>query len=281
MLANQKIARIKFFNPGWWYSIRDISQISELTGEIFLLRYAVVSQFVNNPERQGVIYSLFSSENVIGFDEIYNMLQEISPAYFTKLYLQNWEGEKRPNVKRYMQFFYGSFLFKDGETKESTTVLEDIVYNTLLDTAHEKLFLGRLYQQLAINYTAGGRTSEADKMKYYLFSEYPQLIPFSEVKIKMKLNVTGQNDEAVRDVLSDLRECNINWTDTPDNTTLNAILNFMKNKNGNEVYYSVVDQTGNVLVPQQRLIFKNVKNVGKELALRLFGVSGPLQIENN
>jgi hypothetical protein len=281
MLAKQKIARIKFFNPGWWYSIMDISRITELTGEIFLLRYAIVSQFVNNPERQAVIYSLFSSENVIGFDEIYNMIKDISPAYFTNLYQLKWEQEKRPNVKRYMQFFYGSFLFTRGEKKESTRILEDILYNTLLDTAHEKLFLGRVYQQLSVNYSDAGDYSEANKMKYYLFSEYPQLIPYTGVKIKMRLNVTGDEDAITGNVISGLEDCNIDWMNTPDNTTLNSNVNFRKNKYGYEVRYSVQDVMGNVIIPPQRFIFKNAGNAGKELALRLFGIGGPLEIGNN
>src|SRR5205823_3847038 len=62
MLVNQEIERIKFFNPGWWYSLNALSKLSELVGERFLLRFAIVNQFANNPERQNVIYTLFSSE---------------------------------------------------------------------------------------------------------------------------------------------------------------------------------------------------------------------------
>jgi hypothetical protein len=280
MLANEKIAKIKFCNRGWWYSIKDISLISELMGEIFLLRFAIVSQFANNPERETVIYSLFSSENVIGFDEIFNMIKDISPEYFTNLYHQKMEEEKRQNVKRYMQFFYGSFLYQSGDKNESTKTLENILYTTLLDTAHEKLFLGRLYQQLAINYSDAGQKSDRDKMMYYYFTEYPQLIPFSGLRMKIKLAVTGIADEVTNKIKADLDDCNVNWVNTTDLSTMDAMVHFEKKRKGYEVSYAVQNAWGDLLIPQQRIIFKNAEGMGKELALRLFGVNGPLEFES-
>ncbi|MEO6221426.1 MAG: hypothetical protein ABIO81_13420, partial [Ginsengibacter sp.] len=64
ILAKNKIERLKFLNKGWWYSLRDLSSIAALTGEQFLLKFALVSEIAENPERQQVIYNLFTSENV-------------------------------------------------------------------------------------------------------------------------------------------------------------------------------------------------------------------------
>src|SRR6476646_3717139 len=144
------------------------------------------------------------------------MIKDISPAFFTNLYHSRMEEEKRQNVKRYMQFFYGSFLYERGDKDESTRLLEDIVNNTLLDTAHEKLFLGRLFQQLAVNYEDAGKKSESDNMMYSYYTEYPQLIPFSGLKMKMKLNVSGVSDEMTDQIRSELEDCNIRWINTPD-----------------------------------------------------------------
>ena len=81
-----KLQRIKFLNRGWWYSLNDLSAISALTGEEFLLKFALVNELAGNPERQQVIYNLFTSENVIGFDEILNLMKNISPQYFADVY---------------------------------------------------------------------------------------------------------------------------------------------------------------------------------------------------
>lgn len=274
MLVNQKIERIKFFNTGWWYSITDLLELSRLWGDRFLLRFAIVNQFANNPERQNVIYTLFSSENVIGFDEVWNMLKDISPEYFKKFYKQRMETEKRQNIVRYMQFFYGNFLFKTGETGEGKKIFENILYNTLLDTAHEKLFLGRIAETLAREYTG----AEKEKMMSYYFSEYPQLVPFSGLRVRMKLNTTGISDGTTKRIVSELKDCNVNWVD--DGAYVGtASINFQKKKDKYEIYYSVVNNAGKNIVPDHRILFKNAKGAGKELALRLFGVSGPLEYE--
>ncbi len=281
MLVNQKIERIKFFNTGWWYSIPNLLAISELMGERFLLRFAIVNQFVNNPERQNVVYSLFSSENVIGFDEIWNMIKDISPAYFTNLYQQKMEEEKRPNIRRYMQLFYGNFLYKDGRVKESTTTLEDILYNTLLDTAHEKLFLARLSETLAKDYDDAGEKEKYNTMLAFYFKEFPQLLPFSGFKIKVKLSKSGLDNNETSQVEKELKNCNINWISEGDAPLILARINFEKKKDKYEVDYSVEDNNGRTLIPANKIFFKYAKGVGKELALRLFGVGGPLEFEGD
>lgn len=285
MLVNQKIERIKFFNTGWWYSITDLLKMSELFGDRFLLRFAIVNEFANNPERQNVIYTLFSSENVIGFDEIWNMIKDISPEYFTNFYKQKVETEKRENIQRYMQFFYGSFLLKTGEKTDGKKVLENILYNTLLDTAHEKLFLARVTETLARQYKDDGDNENYNKLISFYYREYPQLIPFSELKVKMKLNISGIDDETIKKVKSELEDCNINWVDD-DTYSAIANINFVKmtpggekKKDKYEMNYSVQNSVGKSIVPAQRILFKNAKGLGKELALRLFGVNGPLEYE--
>lgn len=279
ILVNQKIERIKFFNTGWWYSVSDLLDMSRLFGERFLLRFAIVNEFANNPERQNVIYTLFSSENVIGFDEIWNMLKDISPEYFRNFYKQKMETEKRENIRRYMEFFYGSFLFKTGEKNEGEKVFENILYNTLLDTAHEKLFLGRVAETLARQYNNTGEKDKYNRMINYYYSEYPQLIPFSGIKITMKLNITGASDEVIKKIINEVEDCNVNWTD--DGYVAIANVNFEKKKGKYEAYYSVVNSSGKTIVASHRILFKKPKGLGKELALRLFGVNGPLEYEVN
>ncbi|MDB5221683.1 MAG: hypothetical protein JWN83_350 [Chitinophagaceae bacterium] len=279
MLVNQKIERIKFFNPGWWYSITDLLKMSELFGDMFLLRFAIVNEFANNPERQNVIYTLFSSENVIGFDEVWNMIKDISPEYFTNFYKQKMETEKRENIQRYMQFFYGSFLFKTGNNSGGKQMFENILYKTLLDTAHEKLFLGRVAETLARQYDKENAKDKYNRMIAYYLSEYPQLVPFSGFKIKMKMNVTGISDGITKKVTNELKDCNVDWNDGGYIAIAN--INFEKKKEKYEVYYSVQNTSGKIIIPSHRILFKKPKGLGKELALRLFGVNGPLEYEVN
>ena len=52
-------------------------------------------------------------------------------------------------------------------------VFENILYNTRLDTAHEKLFLARIAETLARQYDKDGRKEKYNSIVAYYFSEYP------------------------------------------------------------------------------------------------------------
>jgi len=277
MLVNQKIERIKFFNKGWWYSVTDLLKMSRLFGEKFLLRFAIVNEFANNPERQGVIYTLFSSENVIGFDEIWNLLKDISPRYFSNLYKEKMENEKRPKVQRYIHFFHGSFLIHQGEKESGTKVLENILYNIPLDTANEKLFQARIAETLAKQYEDEGEKAKYNHIISFYLRKYPQLIPFSGIKIKMKLNITGLNNDVTNNIIKELKSCNVTLKEEGYEALANIA--FGKNKDKYEIIYSLQNAAGRLIVPDQRILFKKEKGLGKELALRLFGVNGPLEYE--
>jgi hypothetical protein len=79
-------------------------------------------------------------------------------------------------------------------------------------------------------------------------------------------------------VISELYDCNVNWVDDVNYTAM-ANITFGKKKEKYEVFYSVQNSDGKIIVPNHRVLFKNPKGMGKELALRLFGVSGPLEYE--
>ena len=178
-----------------------------------------------------------------------------------------------------MQFFYANFLYKTGNNTESKNVLENILYNTRLDTAHEKLFLGRIAETLTRLYDNAGDKDKYNSMVAYYFSEYPQLIPYSGIKIKMKLNMTGVSDDVTKKVVNEMEGCNVNWVD--DGYIAIANISCEKKKEKYEINYSVQDAAGKNIVLNQRLLFKNAKGMGNELALRLFGVNGTLEYEVN
>ena len=141
-------------------------QLVHLTGEQFLLKFALVNELAGNPEREQVIYNIISSENVIGFDEILSLMKNISPEYFADVYKQKMQTEKRKNIVRYMQLFYGEFSYEDGKYNESRQTFENTLNTALLDTAHEKLFVARLYESLARSYAYDDEEDKAENMRY-------------------------------------------------------------------------------------------------------------------
>jgi len=277
MLATNKIERIKFLNSGWWYSLKDLSEIGALKGEQFLLKFALVNQLSGNPEREITIYNIFSSENVIGFDEILSVMKNISPNYFADVYRQKMQTEKRKNIMRYMQLFFGEFSYEDGKYDVSRQTFENTLNTALLDTAHEKLFVARLYESLARSYAHDDDEDKADNMRYRFCKEYPQLIPFSGFEIKMNLSTSSLSTEMEKNIIKELKGCNIDFTNERSSNIPAAYIKFSKLKNKYEADYGVVGADGKVIIPLQKMYFKTENGVGKELGLRLFGVGGPVE----
>ena len=278
LLTQNKIQQIKFLNNGWWYSLKDLSSISALTGELFLLKFGIVSELAGNPERSMVIYNLFASENVIGFDEILSLMKNISPEFFKNIYKEKVTTEKRKNIIRYMQLFYGEFSYEAGDYSESKQMFENILNTALLDTAHEKLFTARLYESLARSYSQDGQKDEASEMQYHFFTEYPQLFPFSGFTIKINISDNASN-QMEKNIIKELKDCDVDFT--YEAGTPKAVITFSTLKNKYAVSYVVRQANGKIIVPAQIMYFKNDDRTGKELAMRLFGVSGPAEFEGN
>nr|MDQ6903786.1 tetratricopeptide repeat protein [Bacteroidota bacterium] len=174
--------------------------------------------------------------------------------------------------------FYGEFSYEAGDYKESRQTFETILQNVRLDTAHEKLFVARLYESLARSYAHDDEKDQAEAMKYNFFKQYPQLIPFSGFKIKMNLSASGLNTAQEKNIIKELKDCDIDFTTDAGLNIPTALINFRAIKNKFEIDYQVNDGTGKPIVPLQKMYFKKEDGVGKELALRLFGVGGPIEL---
>jgi len=204
-------------------------------------------------------------------------MKNISPHYFSEVYRQKIQTERRKNILRYMQLFYGEFSYEDGRYDESRQTLENTLNTALLDTAHEKLFVARLYESLARSYIKDAEKDKAESMKYNFFKEYPQLIPFSGFTIKMNLSTSPLNSGMEKNIIKELKGCHIDFTNERSNNIPGAYIKLSRLKNKYEADYGVVAANGKVITPLQKMYFKTEDGVGKELALRLFGVGGPVE----
>ena len=84
-----------------------------------------------------------------------------------------------------------------------------------------------------------------------------------------------------KSIIKELKGCNINWADEAGNTIPRAFINFSSLKNKYEADYWVTDANGKPIVLPQKMYFKKADGVGKELALRLFGVGGRWSLKGN
>jgi hypothetical protein len=276
-LADKKINQLKFLNSGWWYNPWEIAKLAQLKSEKMMAEYVVINQLIFNPERDRTVYDLFCGEATTTYDEAWYLLKDFSASYFTKKYQAYQVTDKRANIQRYFKLFAAQFKLKTGKNKEAQKELENINETVLLDTAHEKLFVARLYETLAGIYDDTGEKSKLKRFSNSLYEEYPQLVPFSGLAMEMVLNTAGADDAITKQVVGDLKDCNIKWVkgaaaqDAPVATIV-----FTKKGTAYEAVMNVTSAQGKKIVANQRLIFKQAKGAGGEIALRLFGKGGAL-----
>jgi hypothetical protein len=238
-----------------------------------MTEYAVVNQLANNPERDRLVYDLFCAEATSSFDEAWYLLKDFSPKYFEKKYEDYQRTDKRQNIQRYFKLFIAKFEWERGEEDKARKDFEWMVKSTLLDTSHEKLFLGRLYEGLAKAYVEDKQKDNAAFYSNMVFEEYPQLTPFSNLQMRMRLSTSGVQDEVTKNVISSIKDCNINWQNNSTNTA-NASVSFIKKGDSYEAVINVISATGKTIVANEKLVFKKAEGVGNEIALRMFGKGG-------
>jgi hypothetical protein len=275
-LMDKKIDGAKFKNKGWWYSPASLYRIASYKLEKILAEYIVVNELAFNPERDRLVYDLFCSEGTTTFDEAWYLLKDFSPSFFEKKYKTYQTTDKRENIQRYFKLFAAKFEWENGEKKDAQKNYEWLVKNTLLDTTTEKLFLARLYEGLAKSYDPTNDNNNFSNYRNYYFDEYPQLVPFSGIRIKMKLNISGVDDAVTKDVVDDLKDCNIDFVNEADNNTVVANIDFEKRSDKYEASINVQSASGKNIVNEGKMVFKNADGAGAEIALRLFGKGGAM-----
>ncbi len=278
-LIEKQIAQIKFFNRGWWYSPTALYELSALKGEKILTQYILINQMMFNPERVRLVYDLFCGEATTMFDENWYLIKDFSPSFFIKKYENYLQTDVRQNLQRYFKLFTAMFKWQKGEEKAALKDFETIHQTVLLDTTQEKIFLARLYEGLCNGYDY---TDDKLNYQYYsnvLYETYPQLVPYSGIKIKMKLNTGGENDAVTKEVIADIKKCNIRFVDQADANTITATITFTKKSDKYEATITALSGSNKVIVNNEKLIFKKADNAGKEIALRLFGKGGGLVMD--
>ena len=276
-LLDRSISEVKFLNKGWWYSPAGLYKIASLKLQKVMLEYVVVNQLAYDPDRTRLVYDLFCAESTTTFDEAMYLLKNFSPKYFRNKYQAYQRTDKRENIQRYFKLFEAQFEWENGNEKNAADDLKKIEQTTLLDTANEKLFLGRLYEGL------GKAFRKDDDGAYHsycnsLIEEYPQLVPFSGLSVPMQLSVSGEENETTNDVIDDLKHCNIQFSNDNRNAPA-ASISFLKKGDTYEALINVTSETGKKIVFNQKLIFKKANGVGAEIALRLFGKGGNIVFE--
>ena len=279
-LYDRKIDQAKFLDKNWWYNPATLSSLVKYKSEKMLAEYVIINQLIFMPpqERARTVYDLFCGESTTNFDEAWYLLRDFSTSYFSKKYHDYQQTDKRKNIQRYFKLFEARFKQQSGNQKEGMQLLQELDANAPaeVDATAEKLYLARLYEALAKGYDDDGNKPALNESRKRLYEEFPQLVPFSGLKMDMKLNTGGQDDAVTKQVISDLKGCNINWVEGNGEFNPVVSITFAKKTERYEAVITVKMPSGKVVVNNQRLLFNKADGAGAEIALRIFGKGGAL-----
>ncbi len=273
-----RIQQIKFENKGWWYSPSALSGLGKELGSQYLLQYLIVNQFAMNPERDLVVYKLFSTESTVSWDEIWFLIRDFSTRFFLDKFRKEIEEDQRPLVKKYFKLNVAKLLIGRGDYTGAKKVLYDILNSEQTDMEYEKLFVARTFEALAECAKKLDNTAEYNEYLYSMYTHYPQLLPFSDLKPNMRLQVLGNAD---KQLVSRLKDCNINWVNDAQTPAARATLSFSKANNKKVVTYYVMDKSGREIVARENYTYTHPEEAAVIIAYRLFNVDKKIVQRNN
>jgi tetratricopeptide (TPR) repeat protein len=265
-------AAIRFEDKYYWLSPSKLKEIAEIKLEQYIVQMLIFSQLSSNPERGEVYYRLFASEATISFDEIFYMIKDYGRNYFIKEFGRQIELDERDIIRKYFKLFQGKLYIEKGDTRKALKVLEEL-YNQdkIEDNEYEKLYLARLYEALALANDESGTKSNFEKFRNLFYHTYPQLVPYSPVKMKFRIETKTDDPESSSQILADLNAFNVDFVTNGENLPI-LKLHFSKKNDKNIMEYSVESSWGTKIVEPASIIYSDTKNVAKKLAYSVFNL---------
>jgi len=261
----------KFENRNWWYNPKVLGNMVELQSQKYLQQFLIINQFSQNPERDLVIYKLFSTESTVSWDEIWYLIRDFSTNFFLDKFKKQAATDDRKYVNKYFRLFVAMLQMKQGDYTTARATLDDILQQPTIDMDYEKLFIARVLQAEAECAKHRNDMTAYNNWLYRLYQVYPQLIPFTGLQANMHLHISGQAD---KDVVDRLKACNINWIENSSIPGPEAYIIFSQNGKKKDIRYYVLDQTGKTIVKSQSFAYQKPEEAAISVAYRLFDIGG-------
>lgn len=263
----------QFEHNNWWYNPAVLFAMSGKVSERYMQQFLIINQFAQNPERDRVIYKLFSNESTVSWDEIWYLIHDYSTQYFIKRFEREAQTDPRQYIRKYFKLFAARLKIKQGKYKEAKNELDALLRTRDIEPEYEKMFTARLYQAEAEVCKELKDKEEQNDWLYKLYMVYPQLVPYSGMAMNMTLHVSGNEDKAV---VEKLKACNINWVTNSSIPTANAYIAFSGTGDKRTITYYVVDKGGNYIVQKQAFSWKKADEAALSLAYRLFDIGSKM-----
>jgi hypothetical protein len=261
----------KFENSNWWYNPKTLVSMAGKLSEKYLQQFLIINQFAQNPERERVIYKLFSTESTVSWDEIWYLVHDFSTQYFVNRFQKEAQTDSRAYIRKYFELFTARLKMQQGKYKEAKPILDKLLRDPNTDADYEKLFTARIYQAQAECEKELKNDVAANAWLYSLYTLYPQLVPYTGIPMNMNLHLSGDVDKALE---MRLRACNINWNTSSSIPAPDAYITFTGKGAKKDITYYVVDKRGNYIVQKQSFAWQKPEETAISLAYRLFNVGG-------
>jgi hypothetical protein len=273
---HQKIASLKFLRKDWWYHPSVMYELAVLESRKYLHEYLLANQLALNPERERIVYELFCGESTVSFDEIYYLMERFSPGFFAKTMEQYAKSDVREKVKPYFLLYQARLLRANKQKEKADELARNILQSARVDTMHERLFIGRLYQLLWQRAAEQSNRTDARRFGLAMYRYYPNLVPSTGWPFAVNLQLKGATGPFSEKVMGDIRRSQLvveNAADLPL-----VLLNTKSKGIKHEVLIEVFDPNGKLQV-RERFLAKEAEGVAEEIILRIFGKKGPLELE--
>ena len=268
----QRMKEIKFLDRYYWL---DFDAIVDLAGHYFKKENAhllLTSELSANPERFLVLYNLFASENTIFFDEIWELIKDFNPEYFIRLFGAKQDEESREGIQKYLNYFIAKFHLEDDDPAKAIERLEMILEDPTLDEEYEKLLIARSYEALSLAYVTLDNLTESDKYLIKFYETFPQLVPFSDLKMKLRLDADATNGGEGADlIVKSLEDFGVEWTE--ENDWPEAKIWFDEGEKGPSLNYQVSSSKNQIATLSGSFSIDKYEDAATELMYRLFGIS--------
>jgi tetratricopeptide (TPR) repeat protein len=199
-----------FENDEWYFWLNPMNWYRAIKHALAVRHHkmVLVSLVAENPEREQVLYTLFSPENLITFDEVWSVIEGFGNEYFIDIYKKRAETDKRPQLRKYFLYVLGKLYLAEGEETEAKEYFRQALSATLSEQdPYETLLTARLYEGLAMVSSGDERTDYIQR----LYKIYPQLVPFTDLTMSFRLTAPENVNDETEEILDDLKDTNIDF----------------------------------------------------------------------
>ena len=261
---------LKFRDKSYWYKPKTLYDISKHYFKQENAHLLLTSELSADPERFIGYYNLFASENNLFFDEIWELIKYFNPDYFINIFQKKLKEDERERIHKYFRYFIAQFRLEDGDYGQAIEEFNNVLDDEFLDTTNEKLLIARVHEGLSKAYIEKDDMKAADRHLMAFYNHFPQLLPYSDLKMKFNLKIGNKNlTSEQEDVIESLKECNIEWVENdPKWPTLKV--NLTKKEKNQTISYQVIVDTETKF--EGTFDSESIKSPGQMIAFKAFGI---------